>query len=123
MKVSLGIFILLILFFVGPILAIYDVVVNERTLSLFGLLGMSMTFRAVHMFYMLASLFVLVILAIGVMAFTPSLLVIIGRPSTSNKQSDKYHRPSCSVVKTIKPTNRIYFESIREAKARGYTAC
>ncbi len=77
MKVSLGIilgiFILLVLFFVGPVLALYDVVVNERTLSPFVLAGMSTTFRAVHTVYIIECHFVLLILTIGVLAMIVSL--------------------------------------------------
>ncbi len=72
-----GIFVLLVLFFVGPVLALYDVVVNERTLSPFGLAGMSTTFRAVHTFYMIASHVVVVISVIGAVAVTPSLRDIL----------------------------------------------
>ena len=40
-----------------------------------------------------------------------------------SKNSDKYHYVSCHSAKRIKPANRIYFESVRDAKERGYVAC
>ncbi len=60
-----------------PVLALYDVVVNERTLSPLGLAGMSVAFRAVHTFYMIASHVVVVISVIGAVAVTPSLRDIL----------------------------------------------
>lgn len=37
----------------------------------------------------------------------------------ASKNSDVYHPVGCSVVKTIKPNNRIYFQTEEEAKASG----
>mgnify|MGYP001459645451 CR=1 FL=1 len=37
----------------------------------------------------------------------------------ASKNSDVYHPVGCSVVKTIKPKNRIYFQTEEEAKASG----
>jgi len=39
-----------------------------------------------------------------------------------SKNSDKYHLPTCSFAKRIKPENRVCFASEDEAKAKGYTA-
>lgn len=38
-----------------------------------------------------------------------------------SKTSDKYHFPWCSGAKRIKEENKIYFNSIEEAKAAGYS--
>jgi hypothetical protein len=38
-----------------------------------------------------------------------------------SKNSDKYHLPWCSGAKRIKEENKIYFSSVEEAKAKGYT--
>lgn len=40
----------------------------------------------------------------------------------SNK-SDKYHYPDCSSAKQIYPENRIWFNSVAEARAKGYVPC
>ena len=37
--------------------------------------------------------------------------------------SDKYHYPDCKHARSIKPENRIIFNSIEEAKSRGYSPC
>ena len=74
---TLILFAVLLVVVLLPILALYDVVVNERTLSPLGLAGMSVTFRAVHTFYMIASHVVVVISVIGAVAVTPSLRDIL----------------------------------------------
>ncbi len=79
-SLRVGTLILLAVLFVVvllPVLALYDVVVNERTLSPLGLAGMSVTFRAVHTFYMIASHVVVVISVVGAVAVTPSLRDIL----------------------------------------------
>lgn len=38
-----------------------------------------------------------------------------------SKNSDKYHFAWCSGAKRIKPENQIWFDSVQEAKSRGYT--
>lgn len=37
--------------------------------------------------------------------------------------SDKYHFPDCRHVESIKPKNRIIFNSVEEAKSKGYSPC
>lgn len=37
-----------------------------------------------------------------------------------SRNSDKYHLPSCSWAKRIKPENRVCFSSAAEAESRGY---
>ncbi len=37
--------------------------------------------------------------------------------------SNKYHYPNCIWAKEIKPENRIWFNSVAEAKATGYVPC
>jgi hypothetical protein len=37
-----------------------------------------------------------------------------------SRNSDKYHDPSCPVVKRIKPENRVCFASEEDARAKGY---
>lgn len=37
-----------------------------------------------------------------------------------SKNSNKYHSPSCSYAKRIKPENRVCFENAEEASGRGY---
>lgn len=39
-----------------------------------------------------------------------------------SKNSNKYHSPSCSYAKNIKPENKVCFASAEDAKARGYQA-
>lgn len=52
--------------------------------------------------------------------------------STSAKQdglfvgsvtSKKYHRPDCRYALKIKPENRIYFDSVEDARSQGYLPC
>lgn len=38
-------------------------------------------------------------------------------------KSDKYHYPSCSAAKRIKPENEIWFSSSEDARAHGYVPC
>lgn len=38
-------------------------------------------------------------------------------------KSDKYHYPHCRWAKKIAPENLIYFNSVQEAKAKGYVPC
>ncbi len=38
-------------------------------------------------------------------------------------KSDKYHYPSCSAAKKIKPDNEIWFSSSEDARAHGYVPC
>lgn len=38
-------------------------------------------------------------------------------------KSDKYHHPSCRHAKNISPENEIWFNSLEEAKAKGYLPC
>jgi micrococcal nuclease len=37
--------------------------------------------------------------------------------------SDVYHYPTCSSAKQISPGNKIWFDSVEDAKAHGYRAC
>lgn len=37
--------------------------------------------------------------------------------------SDKYHNPSCRWVKKILPENEIWFDSVEDAEAQGYSPC
>jgi tetrahydromethanopterin S-methyltransferase subunit F len=39
-----------------------------------------------------------------------------------SKNSNKYHLPTCSFAKRIKPENRVCFASEEDAKSKGYTA-
>ncbi len=38
-------------------------------------------------------------------------------------KSDKYHYPSCSAARKIKPENEIWFSSSEDAHAHGYVPC
>ncbi len=38
-------------------------------------------------------------------------------------KSDKYHYPSCTWAKRIKPENEIWFTSSADARAHGYVPC
>jgi len=38
-------------------------------------------------------------------------------------KSDKYHYPSCSAAKRIKPENEIWFSSSEDARSHGYVPC
>lgn len=38
-------------------------------------------------------------------------------------KSDRYHKPGCRHVKNILPDNKIWFDSVREAKSKGYAPC
>jgi competence protein ComEC len=40
-----------------------------------------------------------------------------------SKNSDKYHYPNCVHASSIKPENRVWFNSIEAAAAAGYVAC
>lgn len=46
-----------------------------------------------------------------------------GGPYIASRKSDKYHLPSCKWAKRIKDSNRIRFNSVREAENAGYKAC
>lgn len=41
---------------------------------------------------------------------------------TGSKNSNKYHLPTCAIVKRIKSENRVCFSSEEDAHAKGYTA-
>lgn len=53
---------------------------------------------------------------------TPSA-VVSGGPFVGSSKSDKYHYPSCSAAKKIKPANLITFSSSEDARAQGYSPC
>lgn len=40
-----------------------------------------------------------------------------------SKKSDKYHYLSCKWAARIKRDNAVYFESVKEAKTKGYVPC
>ena len=44
-------------------------------------------------------------------------------PFVGTSKSDKYHYPSCSAAKKIKPANLVTFSSSAEARAQGYVPC
>ncbi len=44
-------------------------------------------------------------------------------PFVGSSKSDKYHYPSCTAAKRIKPANLITFSSSADARARGYVPC
>ena len=44
-------------------------------------------------------------------------------PFVGSKNSDVYHYPDCSSAKQIKEANKIWFNSVEEAKAAGYRPC
>lgn len=44
-------------------------------------------------------------------------------PFVGSSKSDKYHYPSCSAAKRIKPANLITFSSSADARAQGYVPC
>ena len=57
---------------------------------------------------------------------TPAAIAAVATPAgvavVGSKSGTKYHLPTCSGAKRIKPENLITFESIEAAKAAGYTA-
>ena len=53
---------------------------------------------------------------------TPSSTVS-GGPFVGSSKSDKYHYPSCSAAKKIKPANLVTFSSSADARAQGYVPC
>lgn len=40
-----------------------------------------------------------------------------------SKNSNKYHLPDCQWAKRIKKENQIWFNSVEEAKSKGYSPC
>jgi competence protein ComEC len=44
-------------------------------------------------------------------------------PFVGSSKSDKYHYPSCSAAKRIKPANLVTFSSSADARAQGYVPC
>jgi beta-lactamase superfamily II metal-dependent hydrolase len=44
-------------------------------------------------------------------------------PFVGSSKSDKYHYPSCSAAKKIKPANLVTFSSSADARAQGYVPC
>jgi competence protein ComEC len=52
---------------------------------------------------------------------TPS--TVSGEAFVGSSKSDKYHYPSCSGAKKIKPANLVTFSSSEEARAQGYSPC
>jgi hypothetical protein len=40
-----------------------------------------------------------------------------------SKKTKEYHWPVCKYAKSIKPQDRIYFKTAREAQAAGYVHC
>jgi len=55
-------------------------------------------------------------------ASTATSTVLQG-PFVGSSKSDKYHYPSCSAAKRIKPANLVTFTSSADARARGYVPC
>jgi hypothetical protein len=56
------------------------------------------------------------------MGNTASLgMVTEGGKVVASKTGTKYHLPWCSGARTIKESNKIYFDSAREAEKAGYT--
>ncbi len=53
----------------------------------------------------------------AVVAVNPTTGKVVG-----SKNGSKYHLPECSGAKNIKEENKVWFASVEEAKARGYTA-
>jgi len=50
----------------------------------------------------------------------------IGEPEqrfVGSSTSKKYHLPDCRYAQKIKPENRVYFQSAKEAERQGYTPC
>ena len=47
----------------------------------------------------------------------------VSGPFVGSKNSDVYHYPDCSSAKQIKEANKIWFNSVEEAKAAGYRPC
>jgi hypothetical protein len=54
----------------------------------------------------------------------------LGEPLTASEKvfvgstkSDKYHYPSCSSAKNIRPENEIWFSSSADARSHGYMPC
>jgi len=47
----------------------------------------------------------------------------VSGPFVGSKNSDVYHYPDCSSAKQIKEENKIWFNSVEEAKAAGYRPC
>ena len=52
----------------------------------------------------------------------PSTTVSRG-PFVGSSKSNKYHYPSCSAAKRIKPANLVTFSSSADARAQGYVPC
>jgi len=48
---------------------------------------------------------------------------VSGGPFVGSSKSDKYHYPSCSAAKKIKPANLVTFSNSAEARAQGYSPC
>lgn len=53
----------------------------------------------------------------------PPTPVVNDGPFVGSIKSNKYHYPSCSAAKKIKPENEIWFSSSAEARANGYVPC
>ena len=47
--------------------------------------------------------------------------VTLGGPYVGSKSGTKYYLETCSGVKRIKEVNKIYFSSVQDARAAGYT--
>lgn len=40
-----------------------------------------------------------------------------------SSESNKYHYPTCRMAKKIKPENKVVFESVQQARQKGYQSC
>lgn len=56
-------------------------------------------------------------------AATPIAALSSDGPFVGSSKSDKYHYPSCSAAKKIKPANLVTFFSSAAAQAQGYVPC
>lgn len=52
-----------------------------------------------------------------------STLTVSQQQFVGSSKSDKYHYPSCSAAKKIKPANLVTFSSSEDARAQGYVPC
>src|SRR5262245_43809525 len=56
-----------------------------------------------------------------------SLLLILSTIALAqfvgSRHSDKYHRPYCSAARRIKPSNKVFINSAKQAQTSGYIPC
>lgn len=55
--------------------------------------------------------------------FMPPSTSLIKKIYVGSKKTKQYHYPSCEIAKKIAPEYEIWFDSVKEARSKGYAPC